>query len=60
MLKKCVKELAQKSTIIGRNPSMVIPLLANQDLTPMLPRAKYTESTDSYGTYFANDPIGFP
>ena len=23
--------------IIGRNPSMVIPLLANQDLTPMLP-----------------------
>ena len=25
--------------IIGRNPSMVIPLLANQDLTPMLSRA---------------------
>ena len=24
------------SNIIGRNPSMVIPLLANQDLTPML------------------------
>ena len=24
--------------IIGRNPSMVIPLLANQDVTPMLPR----------------------
>ena len=23
--------------IIGRNPSMVIPLLTNQDLTPMLP-----------------------
>ena len=23
---------------IGRNPSMVIPLLANQDLTPMLRR----------------------
>ena len=23
-------------SIIGRNPSMVIPLLANQDLTPML------------------------
>ena len=22
--------------IMGRNPSMVIPLLANQDLTPML------------------------
>ena len=30
--------------IIGRNPSMVIPLLANQDLTLMLPmysRLKY-------------------
>ena len=26
--------------IIGRNPSMVIPLLANQDLTPMLSEAK--------------------
>ena len=24
--------------IIGRKPSMVIPLLANQDLTPMLPQ----------------------
>ena len=23
-------------SIIGRNPSMVIPLIANQDLTPML------------------------
>ena len=23
--------------IIGRDPSMAIPLLANQDLTPMLP-----------------------
>ena len=27
--------------IIGRNPSMVIPLLANQDLTPMLFRALF-------------------
>ena len=26
--------------IIGRNPSMVIPLLANQDLTPMLYKAR--------------------
>ena len=26
--------------IIGRNPSMVIPLLANQDLTPMLAQVK--------------------
>ena len=25
---------------IGRNPSMVIPLLANQDLTPMLLRVR--------------------
>ena len=32
--------------IIGRNPSMVIPLLANQDLTPMLDArlAEYGES----------------
>ena len=29
--------LSQDSrNVIGRNPSMVIPLLANQDLTPML------------------------
>ena len=27
--------------IIGRNPSMVIPLLANQDLTPMLGRSRH-------------------
>ena len=27
--------------IIGRNPSMVIPLLANQDLTPMLFRGPF-------------------
>ena len=27
--------------IIGWNPSMVIPLLANQDLTPMLVYAEY-------------------
>ena len=27
--------------IIGRNPSMAIPLLANQDLTPMLPGNEY-------------------
>ena len=28
--------LSVSRNIIGRNPSMVIPLLANQDLTPML------------------------
>ena len=27
---------ANSRNIIGRSPSMVIPLLANQDLTPML------------------------
>ena len=31
--------------IIGRNPSMVIPLLANQDLTPMLIRSTLALST---------------
>ena len=30
--------------IIGRNPSMVIPSLANQDLTPMLP-IPYSDSS---------------
>ena len=37
--KTCKTNYANNSTsrnIIGRNPSMVIPLLANQDLTPML------------------------
>ena len=29
--------------IIGRSPSMVIPLLANQDLTPMLDMYLYAE-----------------
>ena len=28
--------LTNSRNIIGRNPSMVIPLLANQDLTPKL------------------------
>ena len=31
-----VKSGTNSHNIIGRNPSMVIPLLANQDLTPML------------------------
>ena len=30
------------SNIVGRNPSMVIPVLANQDLTPMLIMAAST------------------
>ena len=34
--------------IIGRNPSMVIPLLANQDLTPMLPPVQSRGSIRSY------------
>ena len=29
--------------IIGRNPSVVIPLLANQDLTPMLLQYSYNK-----------------
>ena len=32
--------------IIGRNPSIVIPLLANQDLTPMLSQHYWQESFD--------------
>ena len=31
--------------IIGRNPSMVIPLLANQDLTPKLWRVEVFANT---------------
>ena len=31
--------------IIGRNPSMVIPLLANQDLTSMLLYIEFTSVT---------------
>ena len=31
--------------IIGRNPSMVIPLLANQDLTPMLALRRMGKNT---------------
>ena len=31
---------------IGRNPSMVIPLLANQDLTLMLQTGKYVGRTE--------------
>ena len=31
----------RKLPIIGRNPSMVIPLLANQDLTPVLPKGHF-------------------
>ena len=39
-------------SIIGRNPSMVIPLLANQDLTPML--AGYQYFISSADTAFYN------
>ena len=37
--------------IIGRNPSMVIPLLANQDLTPMLLQTIY-QIIAIYGVWF--------
>ena len=36
--------------VIGRNPSMVIPLLANQDLTPMLCDVWVTCVSIWYGT----------
>ena len=40
--------------IIGRNPSMVIPLLAKQDLTPMLSdnRICISEQVNLYKYYF--------
>ena len=34
--------------IIGRNPSMVIPLLANQDLTPMLAEVMLPKDVSSF------------
>ena len=40
--------------IIGRNPSMVIPLLANQDLTPMLVLYKKALTVS-----FKNNPVWF-
>ena len=40
--------------IIGRNPSMVIPLLANQDLTPML----LTVLAKTIFFIFSLDPCG--
>ena len=41
--------------IIGRNPSMVIPLLANQDLTPMLFYPQPTSVTPLYCTLWKAD-----
>ena len=37
--------------IIGRNPLMVIPLLANQDLTPMLQTPGYNQNHMHLGIY---------
>ena len=37
--------------IIGRNPSMVIPLLANQDLTPMLRDTQNLDNSDFLEKY---------
>ena len=34
--------------IIGRNTSMVIPLLANQDLTPMLVAAEIVDTLQNF------------
>ena len=36
----CLCVCTNSRNIIGRNPSMVIPLLANQDLIPMLVRIR--------------------
>ena len=38
--------------IIGRNPSMVIPLLANQDLTPMLHKIN-KQSVTHFGQFIS-------
>ena len=46
--------LTYARNIIGRNPSMVILLLANQDLTPMLERTTflvYAASSPFYKAY---------
>ena len=50
--------------IIGRNPSMVIPLLANQDLTPMLdrttpmgPGGMVLKTGKNMGTSFMDCPL---
>ena len=40
--------------IIGRNPSMVIPLLANQDLTPMLGSNDGMLTWEGYHKYSKN------
>ena len=40
--------------IIGRNSSMVIPLLANQDLTPMLSWKRFETSSHNLLSAFQN------
>ena len=45
--------------IIGRNPSMVVPLLANQDLTPMLFRLHLTNSDYLQSIYQSIDFSNF-
>ena len=35
-------------SIIGANPSMVIPLLANQDLTPMLVNTQHRNNNELF------------
>ena len=43
--------------IIGRNPSMVIPLLANQDLTPMLVWASLEHSQGNVIPVLCMNPV---
>ena len=53
-------EFSQHSgSIHGRNPSMVIPLLANRDLTPMLLRGGYLHkrSFTSYAVENVNSNV---
>ena len=38
--------------MIGRNPSMVIPLLANQDLTPMLDDMASSKIKCNVGSFY--------
>ena len=43
--------------IIGRNPSMVIPLLANQDLTSMLIRGILSSKSSEKSRAFGHPPL---
>ena len=44
--------LTHSRNIIGRNPSMVIPLLAHQDLSPMLNHKQWDYALLDHGNRF--------